>query len=80
MITKAYISNSSGFGKNSVLYRMGVFYGKAGPFRVGGNSEGIRKVFQNHFAHDFMTGGDTKWFKVLDLKKRWWWQFGGSPW
>ena len=74
---KYYMANN-GYDPNS--HRMGVFYGKVGPIRVGGNSEGIRHVFQNRFAHDFMTGGDTKWFEVLSLKKRWWWQFGGSPW
>jgi hypothetical protein len=25
-----------------------------------------------------MTGGETKWFEVLDLKPRWWWQLGYS--
>jgi len=76
---KYYLANN-GYDPNQ--YRMGVFYGKVGPFRVGGNSEDIRHVFQNRFAHDFMTGGNTKWFEVLSLKPRWrwWWMFGGSPW
>jgi hypothetical protein len=59
-------------------YRMGVFYLRVGPLRFGRNSENIRKVLQNQFAHDFMTGGRTKWFEVLDLKPRWWWSFGYS--
>jgi hypothetical protein len=42
------------------------------------NSENVRHVFQNRFAHDFMTGGETKWFRVLDLQPRWWWGFGYS--
>jgi hypothetical protein len=42
------------------------------------NSEGIRKVFQNQFAHDWLTGGQSKWFEVLNLKPRWYWGFGYS--
>jgi hypothetical protein len=44
----------------------------------GRNSEKVRHIFQNRFAHDFMTGGETYWFNVLDLKPRWWWDFGYS--
>ncbi|MDR2909922.1 MAG: hypothetical protein LBV47_00940, partial [Bacteroidales bacterium] len=72
---KNYIANGE---YNPDQYRMGVFYFRAGPFRFGRNSENVRHVFQNRFAHDFMTGGETKWFRVLDLKPRWWWQFGYS--
>jgi RHS repeat-associated protein len=68
-----YVANN-GYDPNQ--YRQGVFYFRAGPFRFGRNSEKIREVFQNRFAHDFMTGGDTKWFEVLNLKPKWWWQIG----
>jgi hypothetical protein len=27
---------------------------------------------------DFLTGGQSKWFEVLDLKPRWYWSFGYS--
>jgi hypothetical protein len=65
-----------GYDPNS--HRMGTFYFKIGPFRFGRNSEGIRKVFQNQFAHDFLTGGESKWFEVLNLKSRWYWGYGYS--
>lgn len=28
------------------------------------NSNEIRKVFQNQFAHDWLTGGQSKWFEA----------------
>jgi hypothetical protein len=59
-------------------YRMGVFYVRVGAFRFGRNSEGIRKVFQNQFAHSYLTGGQSKWFDVLNLKPKGYWQFGYS--
>jgi hypothetical protein len=65
-------------GKNANDYRMGTLYFRFGPFRIGKNSEGIRKVFQNQFAHDFLTGGQSKWFEVLNLKPKRYWQFGYS--
>jgi len=40
------------------------------------NSEGIRKVFQNEFAHDFLMGGKNYWFKPLNLKPKFYWEFG----
>jgi hypothetical protein len=59
-------------------YRMGTFYFKFGSFRLGWDSEGNRKVFQNQFAHDLLTGGKSLWFEVLDLKPKFYWQFGYS--
>ncbi|MDL2256804.1 hypothetical protein LJC06_01205, partial [Bacteroidales bacterium OttesenSCG-928-I14] len=70
-----YIPNK-GYNPNS--HRMGTLYLKFGPFRLGWSSEGNRKVFQNQFAHDFLTREESKWFKVLDLKPRFYWQFGYS--
>jgi RHS repeat-associated protein len=63
---------------NPNSHRMGTFYFKLGTFRLGWNSEGNRKVFQNQFAHSFLTGGGSKWFEVLSLKTRFYWQFGYS--
>ena len=57
-------------------YRFGTFYFGVGPVRIGRNSENIRHVLQNKFAHDIMTGGETKWFKQLPLRPRWYWWFG----
>jgi hypothetical protein len=68
-------------GYNPNSHRMGTFYFKIDTFRFGRNSEGIRKVFQNQFAHDFLSGGKSLWYEVLNLKSRWYWGFdysGGS--
>jgi RHS repeat-associated protein len=75
---KIYNGGNNGYNPNS--HRMGVLYFRAGPLAFGKNSERIRHVFQNRFAHDFITGGETGWFEVLDLKPRWFWQFGGPLW
>lgn len=72
---KTYVPNN---GYNPDKYRMGTLYFKLGPLRFGRNSEGIRRTLQNQFAHDFLTGGESKWFRVLDLKPQWYWQFGYS--
>jgi len=72
---KTYVSYD-GYDPNS--YRMGTLYFNAGPFRLGRNSEGIRQVFQNQFAHTFLLGGKSLWFEVLNLKPKWYWQFGYS--
>jgi RHS repeat-associated protein len=65
-------------GYNPNSHRMGIFYFRLGPLRFGKNSENTRKIFQNQFAHDFLTGGQSKWFEVLDLKPQWYWGFGYS--
>ena len=65
-------------GYNPDNYRMGIFYLRVGPLRFGRNSENIRHIFQNRFAHDFITGGKTYWFDVLSLKPKWYWGFGYS--
>jgi len=72
---KTYIAHD---GYDPDTYRMGLFYFRVGPFRFGKNSENTRKIFQNQFAHDFLTGGGSYWFKVLPLKSRWYWGFGYS--
>jgi RHS repeat-associated protein len=72
---ETYVANN-GYNPNS--HRMGTFYFRIGPFRFGKNSENTRKIFQNQFAHDFLTRGGSKWFEVLDLKPRWYWGFGYS--
>ena len=40
------------------------------------NSEIIRHVSQNRFAHDCLTGGRAFWFKVLDIDPTWFWYLG----
>ena len=72
---KTYIGYDD-YNPNS--HRMGIFYFKAGPLRFGKNSENTRKIFQNEFAHDKLTKGKSLWFEVLDLKPRWYWEFGYS--
>jgi hypothetical protein len=57
-------------------YRAGVLSFGFGPFRFGRNSEQIRHVFQNQFAHDFLTGGKSKWFEVLPISPSLYWSFG----
>jgi hypothetical protein len=57
-------------------YRAGVLSFGFGPVRIGRNSEQIRKIFQNQFAHDMLMGGSPKWFRVLNIKPGWYWQFG----
>jgi hypothetical protein len=71
---KYYIGNTA----NDPSMRAGVLSFGFGPLRIGRNSEQIRHVFQNKFAHDFLMGGKSKWFRVLDIKPRWHWQFGSG--
>ena len=63
-------------GDNPDEFRAGVFYVGFGPFKVGGNSEQIRNVFQNKFAHDFLCRGDSPYFKVLDRPGQFYFYFG----
>ena len=63
-------------GENPDEFRAGVFYVGFGPVRLGGNSEEIRDVFQNHFAHDFLCKGDSPYFKVLDRAPQVYFYFG----
>ena len=58
-----YKPNQSGFGAAYVGF---------GGYRAGWNSEGIRHIIQNKFAHDFLRGGfnfntpgDSKHFKRM---------------
>ena len=61
---------------NDEKLRAGVLYLGFGSVKIGRNSEQIRKVFQNRFAHDFLTGGDAKWFQVLPIPPSWFFYFG----
>ena len=61
---------------NNANQRAGVLSFGTGAFRLGYNSESIRHVFQNRFAHDYLTGGRAFWFKVLDISSTWFWYFG----
>ena len=58
------------------LQRAGVLSFGIGPIRIGRNSEGIRHVFQNRFAHDLLTGGKSLWFMQLPISPSWYWSFG----
>ncbi|MFW5872356.1 MAG: FG-GAP-like repeat-containing protein [bacterium] len=57
-------------------YRAGIFYIGFGSFKIGRNSEKNRNIFQNKFAHDFMMGGESPYFLVLDRKPMWYFYFG----
>ena len=70
---KTYVAYD-GYDPNK--YRSGVLSLGFGPIRFGKNSEGIRKVFQNQFAHDILTGGKSLWFEVLPIPASWYWSFG----
>jgi hypothetical protein len=63
-------------GGTSDKYRFGAVYYGFGPLRFGSNSEKNRHVIQNRFAHDFLQGGEAKWFRVLPRKPRFYWSFG----
>lgn len=63
-------------GENPDEYRAGVFYIGFGPFRMGGNSEEIRNLFQNRFAHDFLCQGDSPYFKALNRPPQTYFYFG----
>jgi len=76
MTYTAYYYNGAYYNPNK--YRAGVLSFGFGPMRFGRDSEGIRRVFQNQFAHDFLLGGKSKWFEVLPRKSRWYWSFGGG--
>lgn len=53
------------YGSSPNSFRLGAMYlGKDG-YRVGWNSEKIRHIFQNRFAHDIITRGKAKWFEIL---------------
>lgn len=68
------------YGGTADKYRAGVLSFGFGTIRVGRNSEQIRKVFQNQFAHDMLTKKngipEAKWFRVLDIRPRWFWSLG----
>jgi hypothetical protein len=68
--------HSTYYGNTANKYRAGILSFGFGPFRIGRNSEKIREVFQNRFAHDILTGGDAKWFQVLPISSSWYWSFG----
>ncbi len=59
-------------------YRAGVLYMEFGNFRIGRNEERIRQYFQNELAHDKLTKGEAKWFRVLDIDPTWYFYFGSG--
>jgi RHS repeat-associated protein len=50
--------------KNGNEYRLGALYVGYKNYQIGLNSEGVRHVIQNRFAHDILTKGASKWFQV----------------
>lgn len=71
---ETYTISANGDDPNE--YRAGVFYVGFGPIKIGANSEQIRNIFQNKFAHDFLCKGDSPYFKVLDRPKQGYFYFG----
>jgi len=71
-------------GEDPDKYRAGVLYVGLGPLKVGVNSEQVRHVLQNRFAHDFLCQKDSPYFKVLDRPTQGYFYFGsgtgGSLW
>ena len=63
-------------GDDPDAYRAGIFYVGVGPFKVGANSEKVRDLFQNRFAHDFLCKGKSPYFKVLDRPGQTYFYFG----
>ncbi len=63
-------------GDNPDEYRAGIFYVGVGPFKIGVNSEKVRDLFQNRFAHDFLCQKDSPYFKVLDRPNNTYFYFG----
>lgn len=61
-----YIANE--YGDNPNKYRAGVGYVGYGNMRFGRNSEKIRNLAQNKFAHDVMMGGKSPYFEVLNIR------------
>ncbi|MBR4392384.1 MAG: VCBS repeat-containing protein [Bacteroidales bacterium] len=65
-------------GENPDEYRAGVFYVGIGPIRMGANTEELRNIFQNRFAHDFLCQGDSPYFRVLDRPAQTYFYFGSG--
>lgn len=63
-------------GDNPDEYRAGLLYVGLGPFKIGANSEQIRNLLQNRFAHDFLCKKDSPYFKVLDRPGKAYFYFG----
>ena len=55
-----------GYGDNDPnQYRFGAAYFGYKSYRAGWNSEGVRHIIQNRFAHDFLSRGGPKHFRRL---------------
>ena len=71
-----YVENI--YGDNPDKYRAGIFYVGVGPFKFGRNSERIRNTFQNRFAHDYITHGESPYFLWLDRDPEWYFYLGSA--
>lgn len=71
-------------GDDPDQYRACLVYAGIGPIKIGVNSETMRNLLQNRFAHDFLCQGDSPYFKVLDRPNQTYFYFGtgtgGSLW
>lgn len=63
-------------GDDPDRYRAGIAYIGIGPIKAGINSENVRHLLQNRFAHDFLCRGDSPYFKVLDRPAQGYFYFG----
>lgn len=61
-----HMTYDGGGSYNPDKYRLGAAYIGYKNVKVGTNSEKIRHAIQNRFAHDILTNGSSKWFKVLN--------------
>ena len=69
---RTYINNNTGGDPDK--YRLGALYVKAGPFRLGWNSEGIRNAIQNKWIH----GTKFPHFKKLKRNRLYWYIGSGT--
>jgi hypothetical protein len=76
LINGHYTYKTNSKGDDPDKYRAGVLYFSIGNFKAGINSEQIRHIAQNRIAHDWLTGGKSKWFKVLDRDPEFYFYFG----
>jgi Bacterial toxin 23 len=75
-----HVTNGQRYYTEDKMYRSGVLYAGAGGFRIGRNSEQIRNVIQNKFAHGFLKGKlmgkPTPYFEIDPSRKpKWYWGY-----
>jgi RHS repeat-associated protein len=63
-------------GDNPDEFRTGALFVGIGPLKFGIDSEGVRNFIQNETVHDKVS--KSPYFKVLDRKNKFYFQFGGG--